>query len=55
MHKVLEEDTIKSKILPQLSAKKRGCVSKNNLAEVIQHILYKLKNGYQWQIVSAFP
>ena len=28
---------------------------KNNLAEAIQHILYKLKNGYQWQIVSAFP
>ncbi len=28
MHKVLEEDTIKSKILLQLSAKKRGYVSK---------------------------
>ncbi len=30
MHKVVEEDTIKSKILPQLSAKKRGCVSKSD-------------------------
>ena len=30
MHKVLEEDTIKSKILPRLSAKKRGYVSKSD-------------------------
>ena len=30
MHKVLEEDTIKSKILPQLSAKKRGYASKSD-------------------------
>ena len=30
MHKVLEEDTIKSKILPQFSAKKRGYVSKSD-------------------------
>ena len=27
---------------------------KNNQAEVIQCILYKLKTGCQWQIVSAF-
>ena len=30
MHKVLEEDTIKSKILLQLSAKKRSYVSKSD-------------------------
>ena len=30
MHKGLEEDTIKSKILPQLSAKKRSYVSKSD-------------------------
>ena len=55
MCEVLDKDTIKSEFLPHWSVSKRGCVSKNNLAEVIQHILYKLKNGYQWQIVSTFP
>ena len=55
MCEVLDKDTIKSEFLPHWSVSKRGCVSKNNLTEVIQHILYKLKNGYQWQIVSAFP
>ena len=55
MCEVLDKDTIESEFLPHWSVSKRGCVSKNNLAEVIQHFLYKLKNGYQWQIVSAFP
>ena len=55
MCEVLDKDTIESEFLPHWSVSKRGCVSKNNLTEVIQHILYKLKNGYQWQIVSAFP
>lgn len=48
MCEVLDKDTIKSEFLPHLSVSKPGGVSKNNLAEVIQHILYKLKNGYQW-------
>ena len=52
---VLDKDTIKSEFLPHWSVSKHGCVSKNNLAEVIQCFLYKLKTGCQWQIVSAFP
>jgi len=52
--KVLYKDTIKSDFLPHLPVSKRGCISKNNQAEVIQCILYKLKTGCQWQIVSAF-
>ena len=55
MCEVLDKDTIKSEFLPNWSVSKRGCVSKNNLAEVVQHLLYKQKTGYQWQIVSAFP
>ena len=55
MCEVLDKDTIKSEFLPHWSVSKRGCVSKNNLAEVIQHLLYKQKTGCQWQIVSVFP
>ena len=54
MYEVLGKDTIKSKILPHLSLAKRGYVSKIELAEVIQYILYKLKTGCRWQITSAF-
>ena len=43
MCEVLDKDTIKSEFLPHWSVSKRGGVSKNNLAEVIQHLLYKLK------------
>ena len=56
MYKVLDKDTIKSEILPHLSVAKRGYVSKSDLVEVIQCILYKLKTGCQWHMfpVSSF-
>ena len=45
MYEVLDKDTIKSEILPHLSVAKRGYVTKSYLAEAIQYILYRLKNG----------
>ncbi|EFC68160.1 putative transposase, IS4 family [Prevotella sp. oral taxon 317 str. F0108] len=56
MYEVLDKDTIKSEILPHLSVAKRGHVSKSDLVEVIQCILYKLKTGCQWHMlpVSSF-
>jgi len=51
MYEVLDKDTIKFEILPYLSVAKRGYVTKGNLLEVIQCILYKLKTGCQWHIM----
>ena len=45
MYEVPDKDTIKSEILPHLSVAKRGYVSRSDLVEVIQCILYKLKTG----------
>ena len=45
MYEVLDKDTIKTVILPHLSVAKRCCVTKSYLAEAIQYILYRLKNG----------
>ena len=39
MYKVLDEDTIKPEILPQLSVAKRVCVSEGDLAEVVPCVL----------------
>ena len=47
MYEVLNKDTIKFEILPHLSVAKRGYVSKSDLSESIQCILYKLKTGCQ--------
>ena len=56
MYEVLDKDTIKSEILPYLSVAKRGYVTKSDLVEVIQCILYKLKTDCQWHMlpVSSF-
>ena len=54
MYKVLGKDTIKSEIMPHLSVTKRGYVSKSNLVEVIQSILYKLKTDCQWHVLPFF-
>ena len=56
MYEVLDKDTIKSEILPYLSVEKRGYVTKSDLVEVIQCILYKLKTDCQWHMlpVSSF-
>ena len=51
MYEVLDKDTIKFEILPHLSVAKRGCVTKSDLLEVVQCILYKLKMGCQWHIM----
>ena len=56
MYEVLDKDKIIFEILPHLSVAKRGYVSKSDLSEVIQCILYKLKTGCQWHMlpVSSF-
>ena len=51
MYEVLDKDTIKFEILPHLSVAKRGYVTKSDLVEVVQCILYKLKTGGQWHIM----
>ena len=51
MYEVLDKDTIKFEILPHLSMAKRGYVTKSDLSEVIQCILYKLKMGCQWHML----
>ena len=53
MYEVLNKDTIKSEILQHLSVAKRGYVSQSDLVEVIQCILYKLKTGCQWHMLSV--
>lgn len=52
MYEVLDKDTIKSEILTYLSVEKRGYVTKSDLVEVIQCILYKLKMGCQWHMLT---
>ena len=54
MYEVLDKDTIKSEILPYLSVAKRGYVTKSDLVEVVQCILYKLKNGLSVAHASRF-
>ena len=51
MYEVQDKDTIKFEILPHLSVAKRGYVTKSDLLEVIQCILYMLKTGCQWHIM----
>ena len=53
MYEVLDKDTIKSEILPNLSVAKRGYVTKSDLVEVIQCILYKLRMGCQWHMLPV--
>ena len=53
MYEVLDKDTIKFEILPHLSVAKRGYVSKSDLSEVIQCILYKLKMDCQWHMLPV--
>ena len=53
MYEVLDKDIIKSEILPYLSVAKRGYVTKSDLVEVIQCILYKLKTGCQWHMLPV--
>ena len=52
MYEVLDKDTIKSEVLPHLSVAKRGYVSQSDLMEIIQCILYKLKTGCQWHMLT---
>ena len=53
MYEVLDKDTIKSEILPYLSVEKRGYVTKSDLVEGIQCILYKLKTGCRWHMLPV--
>ena len=51
MYEVRDKDTLKSENLPHLPVAKRGYVTKGDLSEVIQCILYMLKTGCQWHIM----
>ena len=52
MYEVPDKETVKSEFLYHLSAAKHGYASKkDNLAEVFQYILYKLKASFQWHIM----
>ena len=51
MYEVLDKDTIKFEIMPHLSVTKRGYVTKSDLLEVVQYILYKLKASFLWHIM----
>ena len=53
MYEVLDKATIKSESLPYLSVEKRGYVTKSDLVEGIQCILYKLKTGCQWHMLPV--
>ena len=53
MYEVLDKETIKSEILPYLSVAKRSFVTKSNLAQSLQRILYKLKTGCQWHMIPV--
>ena len=53
MYEVLDKNTIRSEILPYLSVAKRGYVTKSDLVEGIQCILYKLKTGCQWHMLPV--
>lgn len=48
---VLDKDTIKSEIMPCLSVAKGGFISKFDLVEIVNAILYKLKSGCQWRML----
>lgn len=48
---VLDKDTIKSEIMPRLSVAKNGFISKFDLVEIVNAILYKLKSGCQWRLL----
>ena len=52
MYEVSDKGTMKSEIPPHSSAAKHDHASKkDNLAEVFQYILYKLKASFQWHIM----
>ena len=50
---VLCKGTIKYSTKPCLSVAKRGFTSKFDLVEVVNIILYKLKTGCQWHLLSV--
>ena len=67
MHKVLDEDTIKPEILPQVVCGKTCLCSEGDLAEVVPYVFYKLKAWLSmadnfcfsmmspWLVVSNIP
>lgn len=50
---VLDKVTIISQIMPHLPLAKRGFVSKYDLVEIVNAILYKLKTGLQWEFLPV--
>lgn len=53
VYKVLDEDSIKSEILPYLSIGKRGFKTTGKLEEIVNAILYKMKTGCQWEFLPV--
>ena len=54
MYRVLDKDTIKSKILLHLSVAKRGYVSKSNLVDVIQCVITKRKMSRRLRHIGLY-
>ena len=53
MYQVLDKSTINLEIIPHLSVAKRGFKTKSCLTKVVNCILYKLKTGCQWHLLSV--
>jgi transposase len=49
---ILDKDIIEKEILPYLPAQKRGFPSKVPVFQIVNSILYKLKAGCQWRMLS---
>lgn len=54
MYQVLDKDTTVSEILPYLPKAKRGFITKSNRAEIVNCILYKLKNWLSMAYASGY-
>lgn len=53
MYTVLDKDIIENEIVPMLSKAKRGYVTKSDITEIVNAILYKLKTGCQWKLLPC--
>ena len=53
MYTVFDKDTINSEIMLHLSTAKCGNITKSDLVEIINAILYKLRTGCQWKFLPV--
>lgn len=55
MYSVLDKNMIESEIVPFIPCNKRGLPPTVPLAEIVNGILYKLKMGVQWHLLTGSP